>query len=194
MTVIDRPDAPQSTLYIGMPSPSPSDPDWIKFSVMNAMLGGSFGSRITSNIREDKGYTYSPHSAVTTSFKTGYWYENADVTTQYTGASIKEILAEIDRLAAEEPTAAELQGIKNYMIGIYVLQNSTRSGVAGQLENVNYNELGADYIDTYVKKISDVTPKDVRDMAAKYLKKDKMTVVVVGDKAKITDQLKPYQN
>lgn len=194
MTLLDRPDAPQSTLYIGMPSPSPSDPDWIKFSVMNALLGGSFGSRITANIREDKGYTYSPHSAVTTSFKTGYWYENADVTTQFTGASIKEILGEIERLAGEEPTAAELQGIKNYMIGIYVLQNSTRSGVAGQLENVNYNELGADYIDTYVKKISEVTPKDVRDMAAKYLKKDKMTVVVVGDKAKITDQLKPYEN
>lgn len=194
MTVLDRPGAPQSTLYIGMPSPSPSDPDWIKFSVMNAMLGGSFGSRITANIRENKGYTYSPHSAVTSAFKTGYWYENADVTTQYTGASIKEILAEIDKLSGEEPTDAELQGIKNYMIGIYVLQNSTRSGVVGQLESVNYNELGSDYIDTYVKNISEVTPKDVRDMAAKYLKKDKMTIVVVGDKAKITDQLKPYEN
>jgi len=193
-TLIDRPGAPQSTLYIGMPSPSPSDPDYIKFVVMDSILGGSFGSRITSNIRENKGYTYSPHSAVWTRFKTGYWYENADVTTESTGASIKEILFEIDRLAGEAPTEAELQGIKNYLIGIYVLQNSTRSGVAGQLENVNYNELGSGYIDTYVKKITDVTAKDVQEMAAKYLKKDKMTIIVVGDKAKVADQIKPYQN
>ena len=101
---------------------------------------------------------------------------------------------EIDRLRKEPPTEAELQGIKNYMSGIYVLQNSTRAGVIGQLESMNYNELDKNYIDTYIQKVNAVTPKDVQAMAQKYLTEDKMTIVVVGDKSVITEQLKPYEN
>ncbi len=117
----------------------------------------------------------------------------ADVTTKFTGASIKEILFEIERLQKEPPSEAELQGIKNYIVGIYVLQNSTRTGVIGQLENVNYNELDKNYINSYIQNIVAVTPKDVQDAAAKYLKQEKMTIVVVGDKAVIDEQLKPYE-
>ncbi len=193
LTLIDRPNAPQSTIYLGMPAASPSDADFVKFVVMDALLGSSFASRITSNIRENKGYTYSPFSTAWNRYKTGYWYEAADVTTQFTGASIKEILFEIDRLRKEPPTEAELQGIKNYLVGIYVLQNSTRGGVIAQLENMNYNELDKNYLDTYVQKIVAVTPQDVQQTASKYLSEDKMTIVVVGDKAKITEQIKTYE-
>ena len=193
LSSIDRPGAPQSTIYLGMPAVSPSDGDFIKFTVMDSLLGSSFGSRITSNIRENKGYTYSPYSFVWNRYKTGYWIETADVTTESTGASLKEILFEIERLRKEEPTAAELQGIKNYLIGIYVLQNSSRAGVIGQLEAMNYNELDKTYLDTYVQKINAVTAKDVSDMVKKYLTTDRMTIVVVGDKSKIDAQLKPYE-
>lgn len=193
LATIDRPGAPQSTIYMGVPAVSPTDADYIKFTVMDSLLGGSFGSRITSNIRENKGYTYSPNSFVWNRFKTGYWIESADVTTEATGASIKEILYEIDRLQKEAPSEPELQGIKNYLVGIYVLQNSTRAGVIGQLENMNYNELDKNYLDTYVSKLSAVTAKDVQDMAKKYLVLDRMTFVVVGDKSKIDEQLKPYE-
>jgi zinc protease len=194
VSVIDRPGAPQSTIIMGVPSPAPSDPDFIKFTVMNQILGGSFGSRITSNIREDKGYTYSPGSFIWNRYQVGYWAEQADVTTAVTGASIKEILYEIERLRNAPPTAAEMQGIKNYMIGIYTLQNSSRFGVINQLENANYNELGLDSINSYIEKVSAVTAKDVQDMAKKYLQKDKMTIVVVGDRSQIDEQLKPYMN
>ena len=193
LNTIDRPGAPQSTIYMGVPAVSPSDADFIKFVVMDSLLGSSFGSRITSNIRENKGYTYSPGSFVWNRYKTGYWVENADVTTEATGASIKEILFEIDRLQKELPTDAEMQGIKNYLVGIYVLQNSTRNGVIGQLESMNYNELDRNYLDTYVQKLAAVTAKDVQDMAKKYLVLDRMTFVVVGDKSKIDEQLKPYE-
>ncbi len=194
LTVIDRPNSPQSTIYVAMPAISPSDSDFVKFIVMNNILGGSFGSRITANIREDKGYTYSPGSTVWNRYKTGYWFESADVTTEFTGASIKEILFEINRLRNEPPSDTELQGIKNYMTGIYVLQNSTRGGVVNQLESMNYNELDKNYIDSYIQKVNAVTPQDVQSMVQKYLTEDKMTIVVVGDKSKITDQLKPYEN
>lgn len=193
LTTIDRPGAPQSTIYMGVPAISPSDPDFVKLTVMDSLLGSSFGSRITSNIRENKGYTYSPGSFVWNRYKTGYWIENADVTTEATGAAIKEILYEIDKLQKEAPTEAEMQGIKNYLVGIYVLQNSSRPGVIGQLEAMNYHELDKNYLDTYIQKLSVVTAKDVQDMAKKYLVVDRMTLVVVGDKSKIDEQLKPYE-
>ena len=193
LTSIDRPGAPQSTIYLGMPAVSPSDPDYIKFVVLDSLLGSSFGSRITSNIRENKGYTYSPSSFIWNRYKTGYWVESADVTTDFTGASIKEILFEMQRLKDQPPTEAEMQGIKNYLTGIYVLQNSSRTGVIGQLETMNYNELDKNYIDTYVQKINSVTAQDVSEMAKKYLNADRMTIVVVGDKSKIDTQLKPYE-
>jgi predicted Zn-dependent peptidase len=193
LTSLDRPGAPQSTIYLGMPAPAPSDEDFVKFTVMDSLLGSSFGSRITANIRENKGYTYSPGSFVWNRFKTGYWIEAADVTTEATGASIKEILYEVNRLRQEPPSETELNGIKNYLVGIYVLQNSSRTGVIGQLETMNYNELDKNYLDTYVQKLVAVTPKDVQDMAKKYLHEDKMTIIVVGDKAKIAEQIKPYE-
>ncbi len=193
LNTIDRPGAPQSTIYMGVPAVSPSDADFTKFVVMDSLLGSSFSSRITSNIRENKGYTYSPGSFVWNRYKTGYWIENADVTTEHTGASIKEILFEIGRLQEKPPSDAEMQGIKNYLVGIYVLQNSTRTGVIGQLENMNYNELDKNHLDTYVQKLSAVTATDVQDMAKKYLVLERMTFVVVGDKSKIDEQLKPYE-
>ena len=193
LTTINRADAPQSTIYLGMPSPSATDPDFVKFVVMDSILGGSFGSRITSNIRENKGYTYSPGSFIWNRFKTGYWIESADVTTEHTGNSIKEILFEINRMRTELVADAELQGIKNYMAGLYVLQNSTRFGVIGQLENMNYNGLDKSSIDNYVKNVLAVTPADIQAMAKKYLTEDRMTIVVVGDLAKVNEQLKPYE-
>ena len=193
LTTINRADAPQSTIYLGMPAPSTTDPDFVKFVVMDSLLGGSFGSRITSNIRENKGYTYSPGSFIWNRFKTGYWVEAADVTTEHTGNSLKEILFEINRMRTEPVPAAELQGIKNYMAGLYVLQNSTRFGVIGQLENMNYNGLDKSSIDNYVKNVLAVTASDVQAMAKKYLTEDRMTIVVVGDLAKINEQLRPYE-
>jgi zinc protease len=190
--VIDRPDAPQSTIYMGVPAPSPSHDEFIKFSLMNTVLGGAFGSRITTNIREDKGYTYSPRSFIWNRFKTGYWVERADVTTEFTGASLKEIFYEIGRLQDEPLTGEELQALKNYVIGIHVLRNSSRSGVINQIEMANYHELAEDSLDKYVNNVLAVTAADIQAMAKNYLLREKMTIVVVGDEAKITTQIEPY--
>jgi len=99
LDVTDRPGAPQSTIMIGLPVASADSPDAIPLAVTNALLGGSFNSRITANIREQKGYTYSPFGVVSSRYRDSYWVEGADVTTKYTGDSLKEIVAEINRLA-----------------------------------------------------------------------------------------------
>jgi zinc protease len=192
LETVDRPGAVQSTIYLGMPVTDPSSPDWVALGVMNALLGGSFGSRITSNIREQKGYTYSPNSQVSTRYRDGYWLETADVTTKDTGASLKEILAEIKRLQSEPPSAQELKGIQNYHAGTFVLQNSSRTGIIAQLAFVDLHGLPADYLNTYVSRVYTVTPAEVQQMAAKYIQSDKATIVVVGDKKVIAEQVAPY--
>jgi len=193
MALIDRPDAVQSSLRVGLPVADPSSPDWIRLNVTDALLGGSFGSRITSNIREDKGYTYSPGSFVGRWPKVALWVELADVTTNVTGASLKEIFYETERLRNEAPPEKELNGIKNNMVGIFTIQNSSRYGVISQLQFVDQYGLGDAYLSGYVKNVLAVTPEQVKATAAKYLDPSRMTITVVGDKKTVEEQLAPYQ-
>jgi len=192
LDVTDRPGAPQSTITVGLPIPGSTSPDNIGLLVTNSLLGGSFASRITANIREQKGYTYSPHSVISRRYHDAYWAEVADVTTAVTGPSLKEIFGEIDRLQKEAPPAMELQGIQSYLSGIFVVQNSTRQALIGQLQYADLQGLGEDYLKTYVQKINAVTPADVQRIAKQYLKPEDMAIVVVGDKAQITEQLAPF--
>lgn len=193
LDVTDRPGAPQSTLIVGLPVPPATSPDTVSIIVTNALLGGSFNSRITANIREAKGYTYSPRSELSRRYHDGYWAETADVTTQFTGPSLKEIFFEVGRMQKEPVTEPELKGIQNYLSGIFVIQNSSRGALIGQLQNVDFQGLGENYLKTYVAKVNAVTPAVVQKMTQDYIKPEEMTIVVVGDKAKITDQLTEFQ-
>jgi len=192
LDVSDRPNAPQSTLIVGLPVIPPNNPDALPLEVTNALLGGFLNSRITANIREAKGYTYSPHSQITNRFHNSYWAESADVTTKFTGPSLEEIFKEIHRLGSEPPAAAELKGAQNYLSGIFILHNSALDNLIGQLEFVDEQGLGDDYLTKYVARVNAVTPEDVKRLTAEYLKPDCMTVVVVGDKAQISDQLRAF--
>jgi zinc protease len=190
--IIDRPGAPQSTVIIGVPTVDPSNPDFIPMTVMDALLGGAFASRITKNIREDKGYTYSPYSELSVRYRDAYWAEHADVTTTVTGPSIKEILAEIDRLQTEPPKTEELTGIQNYLAGTYVLQNSSRSGITNQLDYMDLHGLPPTYASTYVKQVYAVTPQQVSEMAEKHLQEERALIVIVGDTKVIEEQVKGF--
>jgi len=190
--LVDRPGSVQSTLLLGLPVVAPGSPDWIPLQVTHTLLGGYFSSRITSNIREQKGYTYSPFAQLSTRRGDAYWAEQADVTTAVTGDSLKEIFFEIDRLQAEPPSAAELGAVKAYLAGTFVLQNSSRQGIVTQLANLDLQGLGDDYLKTWVAKVNAVTPEQVSEMARKYLRDDAMTIAIVGDRKLIEEQLKPY--
>lgn len=193
LEVVEKPGAVQSTIYLGLPTMDPSQPDYIPFQVMHTMLGGSFISRITQNIRENKGYTYSPSAQISARYRDAYWLQVADVTTGVTGASLKEIFAEIDRLRNSPPPADEVQRIQRYMSGLFILRNSSREGLANQLSFVDLHGLGDDYLKTYVQKVNAVTAQQIQQMAQKYIDPDKLTLVVVGDSTKITQQLAPYK-
>jgi predicted Zn-dependent peptidase len=189
VAVQDRANSVQSAIRVGGPVADPSNPDWIKLSVTDYLLGGAFGSRITSNIREDKGYTYSPFSTFSVYKKSAVWVEIADVTTNVTGASIAEIFKEVDRLRNDAPPEAELTGIKNNLAGVFVVQNSSRDGLINQMAFVDLHGLGPNYLESYVKNVMAVTPTDVRTTAAKYLDPSKMSIAIVGNKKEVEKQL-----
>ncbi len=190
--LVDRPGSVQSTLVLGAPVIPPGSPDWVPLQVTHTLLGGYFSSRITANIREQKGYTYSPFAQLSTRKGDAYWAENADVTTAVTGASLKEIFFEIDRLQREPPPEKELRAVQNYLAGTFVLQNSTRQGIIGQLANLELQGLSDDYLKTWVQKVDAVTPAQVSETARKHLKADAFTIVVVGDRKAIEDQIKDH--
>jgi predicted Zn-dependent peptidase len=159
---------------------------------MNALLGGSFMSRITSNIRENKGYTYSPGSSVSARYRDAYWVQFASITTEVTGPALKEIFYEINRLQSEPPTTDELRGIQNLVAGIFVLQNSSSSGIINLLSFNNLHGLPDAYLTEYVKTIHSVTPEDVRQLAADLLREDEMRIVIAGDEKKLVKQVAQF--
>lgn len=186
--IIDRKGAPQTTIIMGLPSITPKDPDFLPLSITNALLGGSFASRITANIRENKGYTYSPASSFNIHPGGAYWAENADVTSEHTIDAITEIKKEIARLASEAPAAAELDGIKKYNAGIFVLQNSSPAGIISQLNMLDLYGLDDSYLTNRVKNIYAVTPVQVAALTKKYFLPEKMSIVMVGDEQAIKEQ------
>ena len=190
--IIDRPDASQSNVLLGLPTVAPGHEDWIALQTTNALLGGMFSSRITSNIREDKGYTYSPNSSISTRYQDAYWVQSAAVTTDVTAPALKEILYEVANLQENFPGDEELTGVKNYSSGVFVLQNSTPSGIINVLNILDLHGLPDSYLTEYVSSVHALAPENISETARKYLRQDDMTLVIVGDRGRIGESVAPY--
>ena len=187
--LIDRPGAPQSTLRIGKRVIDPAQPDFMALSLANTLLGGSLTSRITMNLREVKGWAYSPGSALAARYHQGAWQENADVRVEATGPALREIFKEIDVLRQQPPSEAELTAVKNFRNGTFVISSATRTGLIGQLAFVDLHELPADWLTTWVARLYAVTPEQITAAARKYLNPADMSVVVLGDMKSVRPQL-----
>ena len=187
--LIDRPGAPQSTLRIGKRVIDMRQPDFMALSITNSLLGGVLSSRITMNLREEKGWAYSPSSGLETKYHQVTWIENADIKAASTGPAIAEIFKEIDLLRSEAPTEPELTAIKNYRNGIFVMSTATRSGLISQFVTLDLQGLPLDWLTTFPQRIYAVTPDQVTKAAKDHLDPARMSVVVVGDLASVRAQI-----
>jgi zinc protease len=183
--LIDRPGAAQSTILLGLPVPTPASPGFMRLSLANALLGGSLLSRLGQNLREDKGYTYGASSHITPHQGVAAWSLATDVNAPQTAAALGEIFKELERLRTEPPPAEELKLIQNYRAGTFVLGASSREGLLAQLAFLDQQGLGDDWLTHYVEHVYAVTPAEVRAAAAEALDPQAMTLVIVGDLAKI---------
>ena len=188
--LIARPGAPQSTLRLGLRTVDPSAGiDWSRLAVANTLFGGYFSSRVTANIREDKGYTYSPSSTLSARKSDAYWVQQADVTTEHTGDSLHEIFAELERLRAEPPSAAEVDRVQNYLVGTFTLSNSSRFGILSQLAFIDAHGLPYEYLTSYVERVTGITAEHISGATRQYLLPERMSLVVVGDLEAVRPQL-----
>jgi len=191
--IIDRKNSPQTTVILGLATIPPNDKDYIGLEVLDALLGGAFGSRIVRNIREDKGYTYSPYSELVNRKGVSIWSQNADITTEHTIDALKEIDKEIRTLQQTPPPGDELKGVQNYLSGLFVLRNSSPGGIINQLNFLDKHGLPDSYLNDYVKNINKITPREITAAAKKYIDLSKMTVIMVGNKDIITKQIEAKQ-
>jgi predicted Zn-dependent peptidase len=191
---IQRPNSIQSSIAMGNIVVKRGDPRWYELSLGNSLFGGAFNSRIVRNIREEKGYTYSPGSVLTGFADAGFYRFTADVRNEVTGATLAEVFKEIDTFRAEGSDGDELQGAKSYLRGLFPVQTATQSGLAATLNNVYVFGLPKDYTETYRAKIAAVTPAQVKSGASTLLGSQNTVIVIVGDWAKVKDQLGEFKD
>ena len=186
--LVHVPGAVQAQILCGCHAITRKHPDWIKLGLTNSLYGGAFNSRLVMNIREDKGYTYSPRSAVNPLRQHGYFSVSAAVRNEVVAASLTEIFYEIDRLRSITVPEAELLDAQNYLTGVFSMGLATQSGLLSQIATLALNELPEDYLETYRQKVRALTPDDVLSAARTYFDSANMQIVVVGDRAQIESQ------
>ena len=191
---VQRPNSIQSSISVGNIVVKRSDPRWFELTLANTIYGGAFNSRIVRNIREEKGYTYSPQSALTAFGDTGFYRFAADVRNEVTGPTLTEVFKEIDKMRASGVEANELQGAKSYLRGIFPIQTASQTGLAATLNNVYVFGLPKDYPETFRSKVAAVTADQVKSASATLLGSENSVIVVVGDWAKVKDQLAGYKD
>jgi zinc protease len=191
---VQRPNSVQSSISVGNFSIRRSDPRWAVLNVANQIYGGAFDSRLVRNIREEKGYTYSPQSIFQAMGQGGLYRAVADVRSDVTGATLKEIYAEIDKFRAGGTAPAELENAKVYARGLFVIQNATQGGLSNTLNTIYSFGLPKDYPETFQKNISSLSSEAVKTAAQMLLGSENSVIVIVGDYAKVKDQLGAFQN
>ncbi len=190
--IVPRAGSVQTTIELGTFGPLRTDADYEAALVANAIYGGTFGSRLTQNIREDKGYTYSPGARLQTYRAAGALITRADVRNAVTGPALNEITYELNRMATTSPTEAELGQAKRFLVGIQAIQLQSRDSVAGELAGLWIDGLSQDEIGAYGRKVSAITGDQVDAAARKYFPAFKSAIVAVGEEKVIRDAVAPF--
>jgi len=180
--IITRDDAMQSAIRIGKILFNKTHPDFQTLQILNTVFGGYFGSRLMSNIREDKGYTYGIGSGIVSLKNSGYFFISTEVGVEVCKSAIDEIYFEMQRLREELISDEELSLVKNYLLGGFLRSIDGPFAMADRFKGVMEYGLNYDYYDKYVATIRSVSASQLRDLANLYFDKQSMTELVVGKK------------
>ena len=181
LTLVDRPGSVQSSIRLALPAVGRTHPDHAALQLANLVFGGYFSSRWVENIREDKGYTYGPHSAVEHSIAGSLLTVSAEVATEVTAPALLETWYELGRLASLPPRPEELEQARQYALGTLQLGMSTQAGLAGLASTYAGYGLRLDYLADYSARLAAATVDDVAAAAATYLAPTRAVTVVLGD-------------
>ncbi|HEY0002736.1 MAG TPA: pitrilysin family protein [Actinoplanes sp.] len=189
LVLVDRPGAVQSSLRMALPALGRTDPDYAALQLANLVFGGYFSSRWVENMREDKGYTYGPHTSIEHFLAGSALLVAAEVATEVTGPSLLETLYELGRIASLPPGADELEQARRYALGTLRLGMSTQAGLAGLASMYASFGLRLDYLSEYSVALTKATRDQVAEVAARFLAPSRAITVVLGDAERVAAPL-----
>lgn len=190
--LLERPGSVQATVRLGRPGASATVEEQVPLRLASTIIGGGFSSRVNTNLREDKGYTYGASAGARLFRQGGAIIGGADVRNEVTGKALAEYFKEYRKLGEELVGDDEMRMNKRYVAGTYLLTNQMQRAVAGTLANNWLIGLPPEFLGQYVPKVQQVTPEQVRAIGKKYFDPATQSIVVVGDKAAIAEQLKEF--
>ena len=186
--IVHKPGAVQTQVVLGNVAITRRDPDWFRLVLANSIYGGAFHSRLVINIREQKGYTYSPRSSLSALRQHGYFTVHAAVRNEVVAATLTEIFYEMDRMRSLPVTPEELASAQSYLTGVFSLGVATQDGLLGQLATVFLDQLPEDYLENYRHRIRELTAADVLVAARRHFDSANDQIVLVGDGDQIREQ------
>ncbi len=178
---IRKKSAVQSAIRIGRALFNKNHPDYAKLKILNMVLGGYFGSRLMTNIREDKGYTYGIGSAIVSLQQSGYFFIASEVGSDVTNDALKEIYYEINVLQQDLIPEEELDLVKNYTLGSLLRSLDGPFAMSDNFKSLLEYGLDFSYLQSFVETIKSVTAEELRELAQKYLETNKLSELTVGD-------------
>lgn len=190
--LVHLPESVQTQIVVANHAITRKHPDWLRLALANSIYGGAFNSRLIINIREQKGYTYSPRSGVHALRQHGYFSVNAAVRNDVVAASLTEIFYEIDRMRSLPVPEDELSDARTYMSGVFSLGLATQDGLGSQLSTVYLNELPDNELETYRQRVRALTAPDVLAAARAYFDSPDAQIIIVGDRGQIGDQARLF--
>jgi predicted Zn-dependent peptidase len=179
--VIHRPGAVQTEIRIGHPGAPRRIEDFHALSVMGAILGGLFNSRLNMKLREEKGYTYGAGAGFDLRRAAGPFAARAAVNTEVTVPAVADFLAELDRMRDAAVTEDELRAARDYLVGVFPLRFETPGPVVGALSGIFVHDLPDDELARYRPAIEAVTVDDVKSVAERRIHPDRAAILLVGD-------------
>jgi predicted Zn-dependent peptidase len=177
--LINDPDGVQGAIRIARPFPNRHHPDFLKTQMLNALFGGFFGSRLMSNIREDKGYTYGIHSYLQSHIQHSAWMISTEAGKEVCEATIEEVYKEMKRLRDEPVKEDELMLVRNYMMGSILGELDGPFQIIARWKNIILNNLNADYFYNSINTIKTVSAEELHELAQKYLQPEAFYELVV---------------
>jgi predicted Zn-dependent peptidase len=179
-THVNKEQAVQTAIRVGRMLFNKKDPDFIDFQILNTILGDYFGSRLMTNIREDKGYTYGIGTMVAELTEMGYFLVATEVGSDKKDATLHEIQYEFKRLQTELVSEEELQLVKNYMLGQLLKSADGPYAMMDLFLHVEPFNIGLEYYNQCIESINTITPERIKELAINYLNWNKMTIVTAG--------------
>ena len=178
----EREDAMQSAVKMGCTTITREHPDYPKLRVLMTLFGGYFGSRLMSNIREDKGYTYGISAGVVFYPDSGLLIVSTETDNEYVEPLIQEVYHEIDRLHQEPVSAEELRMVRNYMLGEMCRSYESPFSLSHAWIFIATSGLKDDYFARSLQAVNEITPAEIQDLAQRYLCKETLKEVIAGKK------------